>query len=119
MDRLLATSSHSALAATSPDVRQLGDVVELRLLYNAFAPEEVEIHELVWRENTTLSDYLEGLPPEAEWMVFFNGEEVELEDAPNIPVAKHDRIGLVLIPQGGNGFKSILRIALQLVSIAM
>lgn len=109
-----------ALAATMPPVNtDPVEHVDLRVLYDPFKPHETEKHELEWRPDTTLSDYLQGLPTEAEWMVFYNGEEVELEDAPKIPIARGDRIGLIVLPQGGGGMKGILRIVLQAAAIAL
>lgn len=94
-------------------------VVYLRLLYDAFAPETVETHELKWRPGARLSDYLKGLPEECEWMVFVDGDEVDpVEDGETV-LEVGSVIGLVLVPQGGNGgLKSVMRIVLQAAAIA-
>lgn len=100
--------------------KPLENVVWLRLLYDAFEPDTVETHELQWRPGAKLVDYLEGLPEEAEWMVFLNGEEVDLVLAGEKVLGREDQIGLILVPQGGNGgIKSVLRIVLQAAAIAL
>ncbi|SFJ50435.1 Putative phage tail protein [Sphingomonas sp. NFR04] len=95
------------------------NVVHLSVLYNAFEPETVEKHELAWRKSATLSDYLEGLPEECEWMVFLNGEEIQPADKLGHKLSRGDQLGLVLVPQGGDGFKSVLRVLMQVAMIAV
>ena len=100
--------------------RRLKNVVWLRLLYDPFAPETVETHELQWRKGATVADYLDGLPPEAEWMVFVNGREIDLVTEGELVLDREDQLGLILVPQGGNGgIKSVLRIVLQAAAIAL
>lgn len=100
--------------------RRLKNVVWLRLLYDPFAPDTVETHELQWRKGTTVADYLEGLPPEAEWMVFVNGQEIDLVTDGEMVLDREDQLGLIMLPQGGNGgIKSVLRIVLQAAAIAL
>jgi sulfur carrier protein ThiS len=112
-------TSTRALAATMPPVREADpNVVPLRILYNPFDAKSVEAHELEWRPDTTLADYLEGLPEEAEWMIFHNDEEVEIADAASIPVEQGDRIGLVMLPLKGDGLKNLLRLAIVAVAFA-
>jgi len=94
----------------SPDV--VPDLVQLRLLYDAFTPSSVEVHEMEYREGATLDQYFDGLPTEHEWKAFHNGQEVALDHAHLHVVNKGDQLGLILIPQGGDGFKAIMRIAL-------
>lgn len=96
----------------------LVDGVELRLLYDPFAPQEVEIHELGWRKGRRLSAYLKDMPTEAKWMVFHNGIEIVPAEIKKIKVEKGDRIGVLLIPQGDN-VKSILRVVLQVAALAL
>jgi hypothetical protein len=93
-------------------------VVYLRLLYDAFAPETVETHELQWRPGATLKDYLKGLPEDCEWMIFHDGEEVDAIADGDRVIARDEVIGLILVPQGGGSFKSVLRIALQAAAVA-
>lgn len=106
--------SRSALASQLPAFDFTPpEYVELRLLYNPFKPETVELHELEYQEGKFLSAYLEGLPDDAEWMVFFNGQEISLDVASITPVVKGDRIGLIMLPLGGDGLKSVLRIVMM------
>jgi membrane protein implicated in regulation of membrane protease activity len=95
------------------------DLVWLDIAYDPFDRSTIEHHELQWRKDATLNDYLKGLPEEAEWMVFVNGVEVDPKTEGDQPLQQLDRIGLVLIPQGGDGFKGILRVALMAVSVAI
>ena len=96
------------------------DYVELRLLYDPFKPETVEVHEVDHQPGAKLSDYLKDLPDEAEWMVFFNGVEVEnLDDAEGMEVKKGDRIGLIVMPLGSGGLKGVLRVVLQAAAVAV
>lgn len=96
------------------------DDVELRILYDPFAPEEVEVHQLVYEDGKTLGEYIGELDPEQTWMIFHNGEEVmDLEASKSTPVSKTDSIGILLIPQGGDGFKSVLRIVMQAAAVAL
>jgi hypothetical protein len=93
------------------------DEVELRLLYDVFAPSTVEIHELVHQTGQPLATYLDGLPAECEWMVFVNGREVDLADAKTVAIDAGDVIGLLLVPQGGDGLKSILRMVVTIAAV--
>lgn len=112
MSNLLAATSMLAVSSNLPPVsEEVPDYVEARILYNPFTPREVQIEKLDYREGLMLSDYLEGLPEDASWMVFHNGVEVEPEQFAALPVAKGDRIALLLVPQG-DAVKSILKIAL-------
>lgn len=100
--------------------RRLKNVVWLRLLYDPFVPETVETHELQWRKGATVAAYLDGLPPEAEWMVFVNGREIDLVTEGETVLDREDQLGLILVPQGGDGgIKSVLRIVLQAAAIAL
>lgn len=108
--------STSALAATIPPVAAPSEDVELRLLYDPFKPETVEVHELKYRENLWLSDYLGDLPEDNEFMIFFNGEEIDETAASVTPVGRGDRIGVIVLPMGGGGLKSVLKV---LMSVAM
>jgi hypothetical protein len=110
--------STRAMAAAMPPVKTLTDNVELKLLYDPFEPEKVETHEIVYQDDKWLSDYLGELPEEGSYMLFFNGEELDLEAASITPVGRGDRIGLIVMPQGGDAFKSIFRIVLQVAAIA-
>jgi membrane protein implicated in regulation of membrane protease activity len=111
----------SANALTAQHIAPVDtDLIWLEIAYDAFAPAaSLERHELQWRPDATLNDYLQGLPEECEWMVFVNGVEVDPATEGDQPLQQLDRIGLVLVPQGGDGFKSILRVALMAVSIAV
>lgn len=94
-------------------------LVKLNLLYDAFAPSTCETHIMAWHEGVTLGEYMEGLPTEAEWMIFHNGQEVSLSDAHLRTVAKGDQLGLLVVPQGKNGIKSILKIVLMAAVIVV
>lgn len=110
-------TSTMALAKTIPPVADC-DGVELRLLYDVFAPETVEVHRLEYRDGASLSDYLGDLPEDAEFMIFHNGDEVELEDASKISVSNKDRIAVAIMPLGG-GVKNVLRVVMQVAMIGV
>ena len=116
----LASSSLAHSFAMPTPVPADTDDVELRILYDPFKPEEVEVHQLVFEEGKTLGEYLGDLDPEQTWMVFHNGVEVEdYEAEADRPVAATDSIGILLVPQGGDGFKSVLRIVMQAAAVAL
>lgn len=93
--------------------------VNLRLIYNVFQPHDGEDHKLAWRPQATVRDYLEGLPAEQEWALALNGRNITLEVDGDLRLQPDDRLAVVLIPQGsGGGFKSVLRLALQVAAIA-
>jgi hypothetical protein len=119
MNRALAltSSSHQVIgAALPPQAVNDNDYVGLSIAYNAFDLKEVDEHELQWREDATVSDYLEGLPEEAEWGLFINGEPCELEDVAERKLQRLDRIALILIPQGGGG--GLKKILMAVVAVA-
>lgn len=90
--------------------------VSLSIAYNAFDMKELDHHELEWRKGARLKDYLKGLPADAEWAVFINGEEVDLKKDANRKLNKLDHIGLILVPQGGGSMKKII---MAVVAVAM
>ena len=92
--------------------------VEVRILYDPFKPEEVETHEIAFVEGQTLSEYLGDLP-DGEYMLFLNNDEIDPDLAHNVPVNKGDRIGLIVLPLGGSGLKSVLRVVMQVAMIGV
>lgn len=102
------TSTAAIARSLCADIKPASDV-ELHLLYDPFRPETAEVHDLEFRDCLTLDEYLGDLP-EAEYMLFHNGVEVELEEASSVAVSRGDKIGLIVLPLGGGGgLKSILR----------
>lgn len=119
MHSLLSATSMLAVSAGIPEINdEVPDYIEARILYNPFAPREVQIEKLDFRSGLTLADYFEGLPAEASWMAFHNGVEVEQSQFDSVPVVKGDRLALILIPQG-NTVKSILRVALVIAGVVI
>jgi hypothetical protein len=122
----LSTVSRLAVAATMPEVTVVdpnkvealdADYVRLSIAYNCFDFKEVDEHELQWRKDARLKDYLAGLPADAEWMVFLNGGEIDPKKARNKKLNKLDHIGLVLIPQGSGG--TMKKIVMAVAAAAM
>lgn len=118
MNRLLSSSSNVALALSAP-ATSVGDCnfVALAIAYDAFNLKDVDRQELEWRPGATLRDYLEGLPADCEWGIFLNGIEVDLEKDGDRALAKMDQIGLLLIPQGGQG--SMKKILMAVAAVAL
>lgn len=110
------TCSKIAIAASMPPVTATEDV-EVRVLYDPFKPESVEVHRFDYREGS-LADFLGDLP-DAEYMLFHNGTEVVMDQADQVTVQEGDSIGLVVLPLGGRGFKSVLRVVMQVAMIGV
>jgi predicted phage tail protein len=92
--------------------------VQLKLVMNPFDLSEIGEHEFVYDPNKRLSDYLQGLPEEAEFVVGHNGKALTRDLWPKIEVQPNDVISLVRVPEGGDG-KEILRlVALIAVTVA-
>ena len=95
-------------------------IIRLRIAYNPFEPFDAEEHELVWRPDATLADYLDGLPTECEWLVVCDNQEVEPDAYALTKPEPGQTLALYLIPQGGGGgMKSVFRIVLQAAAIAL
>lgn len=99
-----AAPSYPLVFAEEPFVR-------LAIVYNPFDLTQTAKHELVYTQNKTLADYLDGLPLDVEWRVAVNGIVAEPESWGEIVPQPFSNIALVRIPEGGGKQgKSILRI---------
>lgn len=114
-------ASNSGVEVIAPDKIEVldDDFVSLSIAYNAFDLKDLDHHELQWRKSARLKDYLKGLPSEAEWIVFVNGEEVDPFKQGNRKIAKRDHIGLILVPQGGGSMKKIIMAAVAVAMVAV
>jgi hypothetical protein len=116
-----ADSTDANLALTAPLTAPAdANFVQLEIAYDPFDMGSIERHELQWRPDATVNDYLSGLPAECDWMVFVNGVEIDpTTEQGEQTLEQLDRIGLVLVPQGGHGMKGILRSVLMIASMVV
>lgn len=89
-------------------------VVNVALLYNAFDTTDVVREELLYEEDKSLAEYIEGLPASCEWKVGLNGVPVDEADFTAIAPKPNDLISIVAVPRGGAA-KDILRLVAQVV----
>lgn len=119
MSKLLATTSRGALLTGADPSPADPNYVRLEIAYDCFNIEQRDKHELQWRPEATLADYLKGLPADCEWLIYINGTEVSLEENGEDTLCQLDEIALILVPQGSGAMKSIMRVALMAVSVAV
>lgn len=92
--------------------------VELRIMYNPFAPQNYERHELVYNPEWTLADYFVDLPQKDRWMAAYDSKGVLEADWDKTKLEPGAIVGLALIPEGGNGNstgKTVLRLVALIV----
>ena len=94
-------------------------LIRLAVIYNVFDTTDIEKHELEFNNGWTLERYLEGLPEEVTWGIGVNGVVVEGEQIKTMVLEKGDLISLAVVPEGGDGIKSVLRIVAMIAVVAL
>lgn len=88
--------------------------LRLSIVYNPFDLSNIVVEELIFDQDKTLADYLEGLPSEVAWLVGYNGRAIEPDEWASIKPSPFSTLSLVRVPEGGKSGKSILRIVAML-----
>lgn len=91
--------------------------IRLAVVYNPFDLSDIAVHQLVYNQDHTLADYLQGLPEEVTWLVGYNGQAIERADWATVKPSAFSNISLVRVPEGGKAGKSILRIAAMIAVV--
>jgi predicted phage tail protein len=107
----------TSTVANYPLVYNEPPIVRLGIVYNPFMLNDTTRYDLVYNQNNTLADYLDGLPSEATWSVAYNGVVADPSDWGQITPKPFSNIVIVRVPEGGRGGKDILRMVAMLAVV--
>lgn len=91
-------------------VAEVPPTVKVAIVYNPFRAAEVERHDIVYQPESTIADYMKGLPLGVTYVVGFRGEAYEEERWSSLKPEPDEGFSIVCVPEGGDGAKSIFRL---------
>jgi predicted phage tail protein len=93
------------------EIAVIEKTVKVAIVYNPFKANEIETHEIAFREGFSIADYMGDLPTTTNYVVGHMGEAYEREQWASVHLKAGDAFSLVCVPEGGGqgGGKNIFR----------